>query len=222
MAAYGSALRAQKLQQAGQAFESGRWQEADRLCHSLLREPEPSGALRLAARLALARGAFAEALGFLRRINDVASDEAWVFLALGTALDMTGDPAAAVVQYRRAIEAGGDSPQAQAFLAGALRKSGRAAEAMGLLHRQLNRHPDAVVLWLGFGDALAAQGYLDQARDAYEHPLLRELPATPTELYELHGKLADLAQRANQPARAQAHRQEAAHAEALMRARRNG
>lgn len=168
-------------------MERGRADEAGRLALELLeRHGRCPGILQLAGQALLAEGRAEAALDPLERLTRVAPEHAEGRALLATALLVERRFDEAVAQYERAV-ALEPTPARRAGLGLALTLAGRAAEAVPLLERLTDEHPEHVAGWNNLGVARAAAGRFEEARAA----LLRALELDPDDA-QARANLADL------------------------------
>lgn len=165
----------------------GRADEAGPLALELLeRHGRCPGILQLAGQALLAEGRAEAALDPLQRLVRVAPDLAEGRALLATALLVERRFDEAVAQYERAV-ALEPTPARRAGLGLALTLAGRPEEAVPLLERLTEEHPDHVAAWNNLGVARAAAGRFEEARAA----LRRALELDPDDA-QARANLADL------------------------------
>ncbi|NMC70132.1 MAG: tetratricopeptide repeat protein [Myxococcales bacterium] len=172
----------------------GRTDEAARLALELLeRHARCPGILQLAGQALLAEGRAEAALDPLQRLVRVAPELAEGRALLATALLVERRFEEAVTQYERAV-ALEPTPARRAALGLALTLAGRSAEAIPLLERLTEEHPEHVGAWNNLGVARAAAGRFEEARAA----LRRALELDPGDA-QARANLADLDARTPTP-----------------------
>jgi Flp pilus assembly protein TadD len=168
-------------------MDRGRADEAARLALELLdRHGRCPGILQLAGQALVAEGRTEAAIEPLERLVQVAPEQAEGQTLLATALLVERRFDEAVVRYERAV-ALAPTPARRAGLGLALTLAGRAAEAVPLLERLTEEHPEHVGGWNNLGVARAAVGRFDEARAA----LVRALELDPGDA-QARANLADL------------------------------
>jgi len=172
----------------------GRTGEAARLALELLeRHGGCPGILQLAGQALLAEGRAQAALDPLQRLVRLAPDRAEGRTLLATALLVERRFDEAVAEYERAV-ALEPTPARRAALGLALALAGRTVEAVSLLERLAEEHPEHVGAWNNLGVALAAAGRIEEARAA----LRRALEIAPDDA-QVRANLADLDARTPNP-----------------------
>ena len=119
-----------------------------------------------------------------RRLQPMTKNATW-FYNQGVVLENQGQTKAAIEKYREAV-AIADHAGAMANLGGLLIKTGRAAEAVGLLERAIKVDPNYVIAHNNLGAALYRLGRLKEAAERCEQAL-RLRPDYP----QAHNNLAN-------------------------------
>lgn len=171
------------LAAADRAFGTGRSDEGERLCHSILDlEPNNVTALFLLGRNDVKAGRFESAVDRLRMVSDSTplsgSGPLWLSRALLRMGCLTEALTAAQDSVRRAP---GDW-NGWVQLGHCLLDAGRPDEAVEAFQkgRQLNPPDRAPALYFGLGRALHGLGRLNEASQALKHALACGAPALPT------------------------------------------
>ncbi|MBL6959000.1 MAG: tetratricopeptide repeat protein [Rhodospirillales bacterium] len=166
------AAGAEALGLAASALQSGRPEEAFRLCGRVLQQnPGDSEALNLAGVAAFQAGDASEALSLLETAVAFRPDFADAHNNLGNVLKAMGDTTAAEAAYRRAVEASPENRDAEFNLGIVLEAGGRFIEAEASYRRCIALDPGAAPAQFNLGNVLKALGRLDEAVIAYRRAL---------------------------------------------------
>ena len=157
---------------AAQALQSGRAQEAFRLCGQVLQQnPGDSEALNLAGVAAFQTGDGGEAVSLLETAVAFRPDFADAHNNLGNVLKALGDTTAAEASYRRAVAADPENGDAEFNLGIVLEAGGRFIDAEASYRRCIALTPGAAPAHFNLGNVLKALGRLNEAEAAYNRAL---------------------------------------------------
>jgi len=157
---------------AAAALQSGRPQEAWRLCGQVLsRDPGETEALNLAGVAAFQNGDGREARSLLETAIAFRPDFADAHNNLGNVLKALGEAGAAEAAYRRAVDASPGYRDAEFNLGIVLEAQGRFIEAEASYRRCIALNAAAAPAHFHLGNVLKALGRLDEARAAYKRAL---------------------------------------------------
>ena len=147
---------------------AGRFQDAQRLCETMLRlHPALPEALHLLGLSLVGQGRPAEGAAAIERAVALRPGQAEALNSLGSARRATGDLDAAVAAYRRALREKPGYVEAHYNLGNALLAGGRAAGAIDSYRRALALRADFTDARHNLGQALQQAGRLDEAIEAY-------------------------------------------------------
>ena len=159
------------LAQALTLHRAGRRREARALYESALKQNPRDQQAQFAYGLCLLEeGALPEGIGAMRRLLKAHPDHAGGHQALGKALAMTDDSAAAEPHLRRAVELAPASPDAWIEL-GALLAAQAPDQAEAVLRDALGHHPRHAGLWCNLGNLLGQRGRRADAANAWRKAL---------------------------------------------------
>ncbi len=163
---------ADTLSLAARALQSGRAQEAYRLCGQVLQQnPGETEALNLAGVAAFQSGDAAQAVSLLETAVAFRADFADAHNNLGNVLKAMGDPTAAEAAYRRAVDANPNYGDAQFNLGIVLEAGGRFIEAEASYRRCIALDPGVARAHFNLGNVMKALGRLDEAALTYRSAL---------------------------------------------------
>lgn len=169
------------LQQAVDAFNSGRWEDAERKAREVLaiRPGDPS-ALNVLAGAAMNTGRCDEAIALFERASAGQPKNPFIAFNLAEAHRRNHEAAAAIREFKRAIRLKPDFAEAHTQLGETLRGAGREAEAASAYRTALRLKPTLAQALAGLGLLLQRGGDLaqavrlfDQARVQAETPTIR-------------------------------------------------
>ena len=187
----GLVLEATLLERASASFLAGQSDEAERICHRVLRdEPGDAGALRQLGLIRLVGGDPAACQALLLPLQGAFPNDPDLAIALAEAAWTTTGAEAAIPHYRHAVALVPSRVRARARLGLALLTAGQPGPARQMLETVTAAAPDAASL-THLGMALLAEG---RAQDALT-PLLQAAEADsgdPASLFHLGQALRDL------------------------------
>ncbi|WP_231733236.1 class I SAM-dependent methyltransferase [Phenylobacterium sp. CCH12-B4] len=162
------------LRRAVEAFNAGRWAEAEALARQVLaRQPADPSALNVLGGAAMNTGRHQEAIPFLERAARGQPRNPFIAFNLAEALRRSGNAAAALRAFRHAIQLKPDFAEAHAHAGDACRALGRSDEAEAAYRRALALRPGLPTALMGLGvvarkagDLESAARFLGDARDA--------------------------------------------------------
>jgi tetratricopeptide (TPR) repeat protein len=167
--------RNEQLHQAEAAFQSGRFDQADRICRHLLgTTPEFADALVLRALIAGRRTDRPLALALMERAVAAAPDRADCHNSLGQMRAVSGRIEGAIEAFDTAIGLKSDFSEAHYNLGLALRTQGRLREAVPRFQTAADFRPDWAEAHYALANTLAALGERDAAVDRYRQALARQ------------------------------------------------
>ncbi len=147
--------------------------------------PADAEGLYLLGAVNLDEGKGAEAAGLMRRAIDCGkSADSPVLENLGTAYLISGDPAAAERELRRALDSGGAHSILLMRLGIALTALGRHEEAESMLRAAQKLDPRNADIGINLGNVLASRGLPDAALDQYSR-VLEFMPGHAQALYNI-------------------------------------
>jgi tetratricopeptide (TPR) repeat protein len=117
---------------------------------------------------ALSAGAFGRAVELLRTAREGMPEDADLRIQLGVALAGSGDPEAALAEYREALRLRPNEPRALYFSGQALSLLGRDQEALTAMRRAVQVHPAYAEAQLGLAQALRRVGRHGEALSPLE------------------------------------------------------
>lgn len=159
------------LDRALALHRAGRRREARALYESVLKQKPDNAQARFAYGLCLLEdGALAEGIAAMRGLVARQPGHAGAHQALGKALTMAGDRAAAEPHLHRAVALAPDAPEAWMEL-GALLAATEPVRAEATLRDALQRHPRHAGLWCNLGNVLAERGRRVEAAEAWRRAL---------------------------------------------------
>ncbi|MGH9441872.1 MAG: tetratricopeptide repeat protein [Thermoanaerobaculia bacterium] len=145
-------------------FDAGNFVKASKILESASREGPPDDDLLFCLGSArLEEGDFRGAEEALRGAIRKAPSKFAARHVLGNLLKLTGRPAEAVVELRRAAESGGDSADIWLDLAQALAADGHPGEAEEACRKSLRIQPDRAAAHMTLGRILRSEGKADEA-----------------------------------------------------------
>ncbi len=112
---------------------------------------------------ALETGQVKEAAELFRKGLELAPDDPWLLVRLGTSLLMAGDTAGAVPPFEQALRRAPEFPRAHFGLGLVLNQSGRHAEAIERFAAAVKYQPDYLEARLGLAEALRVTGRLQES-----------------------------------------------------------
>jgi tetratricopeptide (TPR) repeat protein len=112
---------------------------------------------------AVETGQVKEAAELFRKGLELAPEDPWLLVRLGTALFLAGDTAGAVPQFERALRRAPEFPRAHFGLGLVLDQSGRHAEAIERFAAAVKYQPDYLEARLGLVEALLVTGRLKES-----------------------------------------------------------
>ncbi len=112
---------------------------------------------------ALETGQVKEAAELFRKGLELAPDDPWLLVRLGTSLLMAGDTAGAVPPFEQALRRAPEFPRAHFGLGLVLNQSGRHAAAIERFAAAVKYQPDYVEARLGLAEALRVTGRLQES-----------------------------------------------------------
>jgi tetratricopeptide (TPR) repeat protein len=112
---------------------------------------------------AVETGQMKEAADLFRKGLELAPDDPWLLLRLGTALMIAGDTAGAAQQFEQALRRAPEFPRAHVGLGMVLNLSGRHAEAIEHFAAAVKYQPDYLEARLGLAEALRVTGRLQES-----------------------------------------------------------
>ena len=118
-----------------------------------------ASALEVRGADALSKRRWPEAVAALRQALELAPDNAFTHLNLGTALFETGDAAGALAQFREAVRLSPDMAKAHYGIGIVTEAAGRDTEALAAFRAAVNADPDNAEARLSLGDALRRTGH---------------------------------------------------------------
>jgi tetratricopeptide (TPR) repeat protein len=112
---------------------------------------------------ALEAGQLKEAAELFRKGLELAPDDPWLLVRLGTALFMAGDTAGAVPQFEQALRRAPEFPRAHFGLGLVLNSSGRHDEAIGRFAAAVKYQPDYLEARLALAEVCQVTGRLKES-----------------------------------------------------------
>jgi protein O-GlcNAc transferase len=162
----------QAMQQARELYGSGRWDQAERLCRTILgSHADHFEALSLLGVIAAQTGRKPEAASLLQRAVAVKPDDARAASNYGNVLMELGRFDEALASYQRLLKLEPDSADGHNSHGVALQKLQRPAEALASYERALRLKPDYAQAHHNRGVALRALNRLQEALASYERAL---------------------------------------------------
>ncbi len=159
-------------QQAGAAFQAGRYEDALAACRKILKaQPGRPDVLAFAGSAAMRLGAFADAAGFYAKAVRARPDFVEAHYNRGNALKAQGRPRDAIDAYRKAIELQPDLVPAHHNLGSAMQALEEWEEAAACYRRVLGLAPDAADTHRNLGVVLEKSGELAEAEGFYRSAL---------------------------------------------------
>lgn len=135
------------LEEARRHFDAGEYQQAERICHQVLKaRPAHPGALNQLAAITHRAGAPMVAVALARRAIALDPDNPEFHLTLGAAQARAGRVVDAEATLRHALELGPAAPPILANLAESLIAQGRLAAAHELIEGAIEHNPDDSLL----------------------------------------------------------------------------
>jgi len=170
--------------QAMAAWETGNLNEARRLGRRIVeRRPDFGGGHYLLGLIAQRQGLTRKAVECLTRAVAADPDQAVPRLALGRALEVSGDDAAAKTQYRALLDLDPTHAEAHARLGEILARQGRRSEAIAACRAAIAAHPRHAEALCRLGALLHEAGQAIEAASFLERALALR-PDWPTALYD--------------------------------------
>jgi len=159
-------------QGAADAFQRGAYEEAERICRTLLANtPGDPGLLQLLGLSAYRRGQLVDAEAALSKAASVAPDSSEIQANFAAILRAQGRLAEAEAANRRAIAIRPDFPEAHHNLGNALRDQGKFPEAEAAFRRATELRPDFTDAWLSLARMLQLTGRLAESETVFRRVL---------------------------------------------------
>ena len=120
------------------------------------------------------KAAYADAAAYFGMASDVMPDSAGAFINQAYAFINAGDQAAAISPFEKAIEKGDTQAQTMVFLADLYRNNQRSEEAVRLLERARELHPENPDVQAQLLNACIEANQIDRAMQTYSDAVARE------------------------------------------------
>ncbi|MDD9878595.1 MAG: tetratricopeptide repeat protein [Magnetovibrio sp.] len=155
------------FEEAAAAYEEGRLDAAEALCHQLLEAaPGHAPAVSLMGVVLCRTGRAELGVQFIEKAVDLAPGEVAFLNNLGTALTGLGRAEDAVAAFARAIDVAPDYPPAHNNIGAALRPLGRLDEAAAHYAKAVELAPDYGEAWANYANVLMDLDRVDDAEAA--------------------------------------------------------
>lgn len=161
-----------QLQTAAAHFGAGRLDKAEAICRvTVSNHPQAIDAVHLLALVRRRQGDAEEALSLFEACLRQAPERVDIRANFGNFLHAAGQTAAAISEYRKALEADSSFRPALIALARTLNASGEHAPARAEAERLIDKNPEDAEAWVALGVALRGLGQADAAAAAYRKAL---------------------------------------------------
>ena len=162
-------LLAPELHVAAAAMESGNYRLAAAKLEALARnDPANVGALRMLASAYLRQEAYASAVPVCERIAVLDSTDAGIRVALGFLHGKVGHADRSLEAYREALDVDAKTVQAYQGLGWIHLQRRELQEAMNMIAKSTELAPEYAPNYVLMGRVLTAQGFYENARQAFE------------------------------------------------------
>ena len=162
-------LLAPELHVAAVAMESGNYRLAAAKLEALARnDPANVGALRMLASAYLRQEAYASAVPVCERIAVLDSTDAGIRVALGFLYGKVGHADRSLEAYREALDVDAKTVQAYQGLGWIHLQRRELQEAMNMIAKSTELAPEYAPNYVLMGRVLTAQGFYENARQAFE------------------------------------------------------